>query len=112
MGDQEMPSALAAILNDCISCRASCDAGSPDFGTGLDAKASAVYEKLRVRAAQANCTWPLPCPLKKDGSNIYCDTRGSLHVYAKSALRAHEDLGRFAMVRLQGRGGGSSGRDA
>lgn len=114
LADQEMPSTLASILNECKSCRASCDAGSAEFGTGLDAKASAVYERLRVRAAQANCTWPLPCPLKPNGANILCDTRSAVHVYGKPEGRASDAYrGHIASVRLQGRGGpGGSGRDA
>lgn len=113
LADQEMPSTLASILNNCASCRASCDAGSATFGAGEDSKASAVYEQLRGRAAQANCTWPLPCPLERDGANIHCDTRGAVNVYAKTAAQAAEEKRRIARVRLQGRGGiGGSGRDA
>jgi len=113
LADQEMPSTLASLLNSCLRCRRICEAGSSAFGAGKGSEASTVYEQLRIRASQANCTWPLPCPLEKNGANIHCDTRGSLKLYAKTSARVVDEKKRVAQVRLQGRGGlGGSGRDA
>lgn len=115
LADQSMPDTLSSMVQDCEGCHMECSAGSLTFRkTWLTSRTVTDFQKqLGQRAVQANCSWPLPCPLQGHEAKIICDSRSGVLLYALPSDLARVAKQRVAQLRLQGLGGPSgSGRDA